>query len=327
MFLVNALWAIVAMALTLGMFVLIARAKIIVQWGDLNSGLAFQRARNALLRLEQERYHPKNWRPSILALSGGAWNRLHLVRYACLLSSNCGIVSLAQIISGELENRFARRLDAEKSMRKFILEEEFPAFPVVVVDENFKEGLKALLQCHGIGGLRPNTVLLGWSGEPAGSEVFSAILDLAKNMDRSLLVVHSRQEQEKWDVPTGAINIWWNDSNNASMMLLMGFLLRENREWHHCPLRILRPVSLETDVEKIKTEMVEVLSRARIDAEIVVMPTDDPLSALEKNMMPSAVLFVGFEPSEVLTSGLQKVIDLPGDVILTYNAGDVSLFA
>ncbi len=332
MFLINTLWATIAMALVTGMFILITRAKIIVQWGDLTSGLAFQRARKALLRLEQERYHPKNWRPSILVLSGGAWNRLNLIRYACLLSANRGIVSLAQIITGELEDRFVRRLEAEKLMRKFIIEEGFPAFPVVVVDENFTEGLKALLQCHGIGGLRPNTVLLGWSGDPTRSTVFSTILSLSKNMNRSLLVVRCRQEEEKWEVPTGAINIWWNDSKNAPMMLLMGFLLRENREWRHCPLRILRPVVPKADVENLTLEMNQMLSTARIDAEIVILPTDDPLSAVRQNIHPSAVLFAGFEPADenqagVPVSNLQETIDLPGDVILVYNAGDVSLLA
>ena len=332
MFLINILWATIAMALVTGMFILITRAKIIVQWGDLTSGLAFQRARKSLLRLEHERYHPKNWRPSILALSGGAWNRLSLIKYACLLSANRGIVSLAQIITGELEDRFARRLEAEKLMRKFIIEEGFPAFPVVVVEENFTEGLKSLLQCHGIGGLRPNTVLIGWSGDPARSTVFSSILSLSKNMERSLLVVHCRQEQEKWEVPAGAINIWWNDPKNAPMMLLMGFLLRENREWRHCPLRILRPVAPKADVENITLEMHEMLSTARIDAEIVILPTDDPLSAIKQNLHPSAVLFAGFEPADedparAQISDLQKIIDLPGDVILVYNAGDVSLLA
>ncbi|HDQ45128.1 MAG TPA: amino acid permease, partial [bacterium] len=56
MFLINTLWAAVAMTLAAVLFVLIERAKIIVQWGDLNSGLAFQRARKSLLRLEKERY-------------------------------------------------------------------------------------------------------------------------------------------------------------------------------------------------------------------------------------------------------------------------------
>lgn len=332
MFLINAIWAIIAIVLAAGMFVLIERAEIMVKWGDLSSGLAFQQARKALLRLEHERYHPKNWRPSILTLSGVAGDRLHLISYACILSAERGLVSLAQIITGRLEDRITRQIEAEKLLRKFIREEELSAFPVVVVDENFGDGLKALLQCHGIGGLRPNTILLGWSDDPEKEEAFSLTLNIAKKMNRSILIVRCQQEQEKWDPPDGAINIWWNDSNNGPMMLLLGFLLKENREWRDCPLRILRTVPLKADVENLMLEMKEVLSLARIDAEIVILPTEDPLEAVKQAIKPSAVLFTGFEPGDEehvceLISCMQKIIDLPGDVILAYSAGDVSLSA
>ncbi|MBF0204531.1 MAG: amino acid permease [Desulfamplus sp.] len=332
MFLINMTWAIVAIAMASVTFILIARANIIVQWGDLDSGLAFQRARKALLRLENERYHPKNWRPSILALSGGAWDRLHLVRYACLLSADRGIVSLAQIITGELEERIVRRVNAEKMIRKFILEEELSAFPVVVVDDNFLDALKSLLQCHGIGGLRPNTLLLGWSTNPERLKSFSSILCLAKKMSRSVLIACCVQEEEKWEVPDGAINIWWTDLKNGQLMLLLAFLLRENREWRDRPLRILRPVALKADVKNITHEMNKMLSEARIEAEIVILPTTDPISAIRQNLNISAVLFAGFEPPDedpegMATSNLEETINLSGDVILVYNAGDASLLA
>jgi hypothetical protein len=41
-----------------------------------------------------------------------------------------------------------------------------PAFPVVIVEEDLHAAVKALLQSHGIGGMRSNTVLLGWSQDP-----------------------------------------------------------------------------------------------------------------------------------------------------------------
>lgn len=332
MFLINTLWAIIAMVMATAYFLWIARAKIIVQWGDLDSGLAFQRARKALLKLEQERYHPKNWRPSILALSGGAWDRLHLVRYACLLSADRGVVSLAQIITGELEERLIRRVKAERMIRKFIFEEKLQAFPVVVVDDNFSDALKSLLQCHGIGGLRPNTLLLGWSADPERLKSFSSILCLAKKMERSVLVVCCVQEEEHWEVPEGAINIWWTDSNNGHLMLLLAFLLRENREWCDRPLRILRPVAPKADVQNITNEMTEMLSAARIEAEIIILPTDNPIEIVRQNLDSSAVLFAGFEPPDEdpdgkAASSLEETINLPGDVIMVYNAGDASLIA
>ncbi|HOX37669.1 MAG TPA: amino acid permease [Candidatus Brocadiia bacterium] len=332
MFLINWVWAIAAILLAGGTYALIARAEIIVQWGDVQSGLAFQRARKALLRLEQESYHAKNWRPSTLALSGGAWNRLNLVKYACLLSADRGTVSLAQIIIGNLDDRIALQHEAERQMRKFISEERLAAFPVVVADESFLQALKALLQCHGIGGLRPNILLLGWSGDPSSSTVFTSILSLAKRMNRSLIVIRRHKLGVDLDDPVGLINIWWNDSKNAQLMLLMGFLLRENRAWRGCPLRILRTVPPLADVDNVLKEMNKTLSSARIFADVVVLPTDDPLEAVRRAMQPSAVLFVGFEPGEtdpggILAADLQDIMGLPGDVILVYNAGDVSLTA
>ena len=161
MFLVNPVWAAAAILLAASLYFLVARAEILVKWGDLDSGLAYQRARNALLRLELERYHPKNWRPSVLALSGGPYNRLHLAEYASWLTAGCGVVSIAQIIRGDLDDLADRRREAESILRKFIRDEDLDAFPVVAVDESVPAAVRGLLQCHGIGGLRPNLLLLG----------------------------------------------------------------------------------------------------------------------------------------------------------------------
>ena len=97
-----------------------------------------------------------------------------------------------------------------------------------------------------------------------------------------------------------------------------------------CPLRILRPVPIKADVKNVDKEMKNIINDERIEAEIVVLPTEDPLSAIESAISPSAVLFAGFEPDKekpaaALMPFMKQIVDLPGDVILTYNAGDVSL--
>jgi len=203
---------------------------------------------------------------------------------------------------------------------------------VVVVEESISTAVEALLQCHGIGGMRPNTLLLGWSEDPTKAEVFSESLSIAKKMHRSLVIVSCEEEREKGDVPNGAIHIWWSHPENGALMLLLAFILKENREWRGRKIRIIRPIAPKADVENVAKEMAETLAEARIEADLVVIPTDNPLKAVRDAMQPSAVLFAGFEPADedpagVLVSYLQETIDLPGDVILVYNAGDVSLEA
>ena len=330
MFLINWIWASIAIIIAAILFLGIKRAELIVQWGNVLSGYAYRRARNALLALEREKYHPKNWRPSILTLSGLAGSRMHLVKYANLLASGRGLVSLAHIIEGDLKTLNKNRMEGEKLIRGFIRDEELTAFPVVVVDDNFTDGLKAILQCHGIGGLKPNMLLLGWSDDPEKKDTFSSIISLTTKMEISCLILSCKQE-ESWEHPVGAINIWWTDAKNGAMMLLMAFLLKGNREWRDNPLRILRPIAQKADVENVEKEMREMLQGGRIDAEIIVLPTEYPLDAIKNAMSPSALLFAGFEFTDdeddgnVLLPFMEQVVDLQGDVILTYNASDVSL--
>ncbi len=332
MFLINLVWATAAILLATLLYLLIARAEIRVKWGDIDSGMAYQRARTALLRLEQERYHPKNWRPSILALSGGAHNRLHLAEYACWLTSGRGMVSIAQVIRGRFAELIDRQREAENLLRKFIRKEQLPAFPVVMVDKNIHNALQALLQCHGIGGLRPNTVLLGWSEDPRNSVVFSEILQTTMRMRRNIVIVACKQKSENPPVRDGAINIWWTTDANGALLLLLAFLLKKNQEWQACPLRIIRTLPDKADVHNVAKEMQEMLSESRIEADLLIVPTAKPIETLRERMIPSAVLLAGFEPVEEdaarhLTPYLQETVDLPGDILLVYNAGDVSLQA
>nr|VFJ48391.1 MAG: transporter, cation-chloride cotransporter (CCC) family [Candidatus Kentron sp. DK] len=332
MFLINALWASVALVLGGVFYFFIARAEIQVKWGDLGGGLSFQLARNALLRMERERYHPKNWRPSILALSGGTRNRLYLAQYACWFTVDSGIVSIGQIIRGELDNLHDRRREAESILRKFLFKEKLPAFPVVVVEQDLHAAVKALLQCHGIGGMRPNTVMLGWSENPERSEMFWETIATVKELKRSLIIVAAEEKEEQTIIPGSGIDIWWDSAKNVELMLLLSFMLKKNRQWRDHPIRLIRPVSPKADIENIEKEMSEMLTKGRIEADIVVVQTEDPFQIIQQHIYSPAVLFSGFEPGNDeenidLLPGLQRIIDLPGDVFLVYNAGDVSIDA
>ena len=111
----------------------ISQKQIASRWGDLQSGLIFERARSNLLKLEDYLYHPKNWRPIILAFSGQTWTRPHLAIYGHWFTTGHGILSLGQVIIGEVDNRLERRISQERILHKFIRDETLEAFPAVVV--------------------------------------------------------------------------------------------------------------------------------------------------------------------------------------------------
>ncbi|MCA8964304.1 MAG: amino acid permease [Planctomycetes bacterium] len=308
MFLLNWLWAAISLVLIGGLIWYIRFHEIESRWGDLQSGVAFERARKSLLRLEQEAYHPKNWRPVILALSGTAWNRPHLAICGHWLTAGNGILSLAHVVAGDVGEYAERRDKFERTMRSFIARQELLAFPSVVISADLASGIEALVQCHGIGGLRPNTVLVGWPNDAERAAAFGSHLRLVARLQRSIIAVRFldyRDEEpaaedgsDPWDVPSGTIDVWWRGKQNGGLMLLLAHLLHQNPEWRRNRIRMLRVLGSEGAQDEVLAHLDEVCAAARITAETKVLVGDRPAELIQRTSAAAAIVILGFEPPE-----------------------------
>ncbi len=161
MLLINVQWALLSTALMAAIYFVIFRKQVESRWGDLNSGLLFERTRKNLIKLERMLYHPKNWRPIILAMSGGGWNRPYLAIFGHWLTNGAGILNIGQVIQGDVEDRVDRIINQEEILERFIIEEELDAFPNIVAAPTVTVGIEYLIQCSGMGALRPQHVTAG----------------------------------------------------------------------------------------------------------------------------------------------------------------------
>lgn len=346
MFLIDWIWAIVSLVLMAGLCWYISLHEIEARWGNLQSGLKFERTRRNLLKLEAEIYHPKNWRPNILALSGSAWTRPHLAVYGHWLSAGHGILTLSQIISGEVEDRLTQRGSAEKMLRSFINKQELEAFPAVIVAPFVSDGIESLVQCHGIGGLRPNTVLLGWPNDVTKSEVFGSNLRLISQLNRSIIAVRLKHlagngseaagqspHDDPWDIPSGTIDVWWRGQKNGQLMLLLAHLLTLNPQWRHRSLRLLRVVDNETAAAEVEKHLTRLSEESRIEAEAIAIVASDGrnvATTIQTWSKSSAIVVLGFEsPAEGRERDFFEAIEhIAGDlqrVILVDSAGGMEL--
>lgn len=332
MLLMNPLWAIVSVGFIGALYFLISRAEIIARWGDIGSGVAFERARKALLDLEREYFHPKNWRPAIIALSGSAWNRCHLAEYSHWIAGGHGILTLAQLMPEAIENRIGRRRDAEKRLRKFIHEESLGAFPVVIAEQKLSVGLETLMQAHGIGGMRPNTVLLEMPSQEDRWDEFFLALRVADQYERSILMVDCNEDPEPWQPPDGSIDILWQGEEHGELMVLLGHLLRSNPEWRGKRLRLLASLPPKGDVKSVQSTLEDLLKGARIDASVHVFSGEDPFVILARRTGNTAALFIQFEPPSVedqaaFVEWINKNAKLVPDLIYVHSARRASLQA
>ena len=331
MFLIAPIFAgvsILAMAMLMSF---IRLREIEARWGDVHSGAIFERTRRNLLKLEDELYHPKNWRPMILTLFGGGTTRLYLAVYGHWLTSGQGILTLAQVIQGDIEERLQRRANQEELLHQLIRDHDLQAFPSVIVAQYLNDGIEALVQCHGLGALRPNTVLVGWPSDPSRAEAFGSMLRVIQGMKRSLLAIRHRDEQaDEWEVPSGTIDIWWRGMANGALMLLLAYLLTRNAQWRTRRIRLLRVITNDAGREEVLVHLNELIEHARIPAQAEVVVAERVAEAIQHHSRWAAVVFLGFEPPEegkelALFEGMERLAGPLPITIFVNSAGGMSL--
>jgi hypothetical protein len=229
-------------------------------------------------------------------------------------------LSLGQVITGEVDDRLERGYRAEQLLRQTISKDGLEAFPAIVIDEDLLEGVKALLQCHGIGGIRPNTLMLGWGDDPEQLERFGEVLRLAAHLQRNIVVIKREDAREPWTTLPGDIHVWWHGRRNGPLMLLLAHLLVQNPEFRRRTVRLIHAVPEESARESAQEHLTEVTSRARVDAEPTTLVYDNLHEAVINTSKEAAIVFFGFHPPakgahiqffqdiEVLTDGLPEVV-------------------
>lgn len=331
MLLIDWRWAIVATALVASLHWYLSQIDSTPEWGDLQSGLLFERTRRNLMKLEGELYHPKNWRPFVLALSGQGFSRPHLVVFGSWLTSETGVLTLGQVIPGDLNDRLERRSSQEAILRALIRERKLAAFPSVVVAPGYVAGVEALVQCQGLGSLRPNVVLLGCPLTVERMRVFGNLLRNLRSMNRSAVVLRRTDDvEDDWAAPKGSIDVWWRGRANGELMVLLAHLVLEHPLWQGRRLRLLRVVDNEAGTDEVRSHLDRLLREARIKATTKVVVSNDAASAIQTTSRDAAFVFLGIQPPdaghedeffdriELLCGALQRVA-------LVQSAGGVRL--
>jgi amino acid transporter len=330
MYLINPLATFIAIVISYGFFLLLERRQIRRTWGDVRNGIWFALSRYALLRLEVQRWHIKNWRPNIIVFTGQPHNRRQLVEVSEWLSLGRGIVTFFQFITGQDNPQKAHqlRITARRHIRKFIDERGLKAFAEAEIAPDFRQGALMVAQAHGIGSLQANTILMGWSRTPEGRATQIALMHDLVAFRKSVLFL--KNDPENGFGEHKSINVWWKGKGgNADLMLLLVHLIGHHRSWRNATTRLLRVVDTPEAVESTRTHMQELLNTVRVDAKPVIIVRSDPSQRLvdliaEKGLTADLTL-VGMqlpllEDVEAYSQRLDRLTDAAGTVLLVRNA-------
>lgn len=290
MFMTSWYYALIAMGMAGMIYKYIEYRGAEKEWGDGIRGLALSAARYSLLRLEEGPPHTKNWRPQILILvkltSDYVPKYRKLFAFASQLKAGKGLTVCASVIGGDYTRSYSDATSAKQSLRKTMDEEKVKGFVDILVARNITDGLSHLVQTTGLGGMKPNTVILGWpygwrqSEDDRTWQVFLQTLRNVTAAHMALLVPKGINFfPDSTDKVVGNIDIWWI-VHDGGMLMLLPFLLKQHRTWKNCKLRIFTVAQLEDNSIQMKKDLKTFLYHLRIAAEVeVVEMMDSDISA------------------------------------------------
>jgi amino acid transporter len=244
MFQMDPLYAILAILLMIGLYNGI-RAGRRSEPDDLSTifrGVMTQATRYMQIRLQKSlhiRPHD-DWRPSLVMISERSFTRSSPMAMLGWLCHHYGFGTYLHLIRGFLEP------DTWKESRRIlsrlikVAEGKHSAIYVdTIVSPSMKSALAQTLQVPGVSGMENNTILFEFSmndePEVLDEAVEGCLFAYSTRMNR-LVLRHS----EYFFGDRKEIHIWltWHDYDNASLMILLAYILLGHPDWKRAEIRI-----------------------------------------------------------------------------------------
>jgi amino acid transporter len=331
-FMISASAALLAMAFLGLVYLLVRKREMAEAFGDARRGFVYTSLARNLQRLAQMPLHPKNWRPTILVLSGNPHQRSALVTCARWLGQRNGIVSVMNILvrtEGDLREDRGKALT---QLQEFCRTQAPGVFPEAIVVDDFDRDLNVILQSYAMGPLRPNVVLLGWPQNRARLPHYLHHLQTVCDLGHSLVIYMHRTQRES-QAGNGTVDIWWRGFGNGSLMVILGHMLLLNPEWRLARLRILRLVGSREEAAAAEAEITEMLHQARVEAEVAIAVSQASFaSVLREHSRDARMILLGFRQFSESFGGpfldqTEALLDGMPPTLLVHSSGEADLLA
>lgn len=161
-------------------------------------------ARFSLLALEEGPPHTKNWRPQILLLlstqSPTEVKHPAMVAFASQLKKGNGLTVIASVLQGDYVEMESEVAELKTTLKALRAQNKIKGFCEVIVAPDVSIGISALIQTSGLGGLKPNSVIVSWptgwknDSDPLKVKTFVETVRVTTAAQSALLVLKNVDE-------------------------------------------------------------------------------------------------------------------------------------
>jgi len=296
MLLISPLASMLAVTLEAVLYLVISRKEHRADWGNVWHGMYEALVRWALFQLSRRKMSARNWRPHIIVFVEKLEERLGVVQYADWFSQDRGLVTVCELVVGDIAELSDEISERRTFIRDTLREERLPAFGEVDVVERLDSGILTVVQANGMAGIASNTVMLGCPETPERLAVFLGILRRLELLGKSMILGRVTDRTLAKSISEREVHIWWGGlQRNGDLLLLLGYLLSRNKEWRGARFRVLSIASNELMKNNTEHALGEIMPELRMDAEVevIVKPQDMHVTDIIKNESADAdaVLF------------------------------------
>uniref|UniRef100_A0A8D0H5E0 Solute carrier family 12 member 9 n=1 Tax=Sphenodon punctatus TaxID=8508 RepID=A0A8D0H5E0_SPHPU len=161
-FLISPIYASASMAFMLLLLLALHYLSPSSSWGYISQALIFHQVRKYLLMLDVRKDHVKFWRPQVLLLVRNPRSCIQLINFINDLKKS-GLYVLGHVEMNDLDSLPADPLPAQAdSWLQLVDKLGIKAFVNLTLSDSVRHGAQQLLFISGLGGMRPNTVALGF---------------------------------------------------------------------------------------------------------------------------------------------------------------------
>uniref|UniRef100_UPI00358EE86C solute carrier family 12 member 9 isoform X2 n=1 Tax=Myxine glutinosa TaxID=7769 RepID=UPI00358EE86C len=184
MFMVNPLIALISIVALSIFTVFLHYQTPDMGWGFISQALIYHQVRKYLLKLDVRKEHVKFWRPQILLLVANPRGACGLIRFLNHLKKG-GLYVLGHVVIGNLDTMPYDPVQTESSSWLALIDQlDVKAFVEVTLAASVREGAQHLLRIAGLGGMKPNTLVMGFYDDAQSHDWFlsdRAFADDAEN--------------------------------------------------------------------------------------------------------------------------------------------------